>query len=90
MAQTLATSGYDLALLARHKNLLDATAQDCVVRARACSVVADLSRPSQLVGAVEQVVEAFGGLNVLVNCAGIHHRARAWTADEEGWDEVCQ
>jgi NAD(P)-dependent dehydrogenase (short-subunit alcohol dehydrogenase family) len=89
VAQTLATSGYDLALLARHKNLLDATAQDCVgAGARACSVVADLSRSSQLVGAVEQVVEAFGGLNVLVNCAGIHHRARAWTADEEDWDEV--
>jgi 3-hydroxybutyrate dehydrogenase len=49
---------------------------------------ADLSDPDQVGGLVRRAREAMGGLDVLVNNAGIQHTASIETFPQERWDAV--
>ncbi|MCA9541679.1 MAG: SDR family oxidoreductase [Myxococcales bacterium] len=49
---------------------------------------ADVSDPAQAVGAVEACIEAFGGIDVLVNNAGITADTLALTMKDEDWHQV--
>jgi 2-dehydro-3-deoxy-D-gluconate 5-dehydrogenase len=49
---------------------------------------ANLSERSERVGLAEKVVERFGRLDILVNCAGIQHRQPATEFDLARWDEI--
>jgi 2-dehydro-3-deoxy-D-gluconate 5-dehydrogenase len=49
---------------------------------------ADLADRSQRSGAIDRVVERFGRLDILVNCAGIQHRQPAMEFDLERWDAI--
>jgi 2-dehydro-3-deoxy-D-gluconate 5-dehydrogenase len=49
---------------------------------------ADLSDRAQRAGLVDRVVERFGRLDILVNCAGIQYRQPAMEFDLERWDTI--
>ena len=56
--------------------------------ARTLAVGADISDQSSVRAMAEEVVEGFGGVDILVNNAAIYPR-RAWTEiEEEEWDRV--
>ena len=48
----------------------------------------DLTKREQRQGLVAKVVERFGRLDILVNCAGIQHRRPAMDFEPEKWDEI--
>jgi 3-hydroxybutyrate dehydrogenase len=49
---------------------------------------ADMSKPAEIRDAVAKTVERFGGLNILVNNAGIQHVAPIDEFPEEKWDAI--
>lgn len=53
---------------------------------RAVAIVGDVSRAADCEGAVGSVVEAFGGLDILANVAGIIHRHTVVDFPEDAWD----
>jgi 3-oxoacyl-[acyl-carrier protein] reductase len=55
---------------------------------KAITVKADVSVSSEVTAMIGKVVEAFGGLNILVNNAGIARDALLLRLSEEGWDAV--
>ncbi len=52
------------------------------------SVLADVSRAGDMAQLTETVVSRFGGLDVLVNCAGVQRYGTVVDTPEETWDEV--
>ena len=66
-----------------------ATAQAIVAAGgRATFVQGDVTRPADCDAAVQRAVTEFGGLDVLVNNAGIIRRASVVDTTEEEWDRV--
>ncbi|ONI68663.1 oxidoreductase [Kribbella sp. ALI-6-A] len=88
-ALTLAAQGANVALVARRKDRLDELAER--IRAdggTALAIEADITDQLQATAAVEQTVETFGGLNTLVNNAGIMLLGPAESAPVEEWDRM--
>ncbi len=83
-ARAFAAAGANVALAARSRADLDALAAE--IGARALPLACDVSRFTQVEAAVAETVARFGGLDVLINNAGviapIAHMGRA---DPEGW-----
>ena len=52
------------------------------------AVKADVASFNDAQGMVDQVAEKFGGLNILVNNAGINRDGVIWKMTEEQWDQV--
>mgnify|MGYP001813127488 FL=1 len=70
-ARRFAQGGYAVAIAARRKDLLDAVAADIEqAGGRALSVPTDLSDPEQTSALVQDVLDRFGRVDVLVNNAG--------------------
>jgi NAD(P)-dependent dehydrogenase (short-subunit alcohol dehydrogenase family) len=89
MALALAHAGADVALAARSAQQLEQAAE--LVRAagrRSLSLPADVSRASEVRAMVQQTVEHFGQLDILVNAAGINLRQPADTFTEEDWERL--
>lgn len=88
----LAASGMSVAAVARDRKRLDAalTALDPRLRDRAVGVPADVSRDQDVAAAVAGVMERFGRIDVLVNCAGVSMNARRRLADttSEEWNRL--
>ena len=49
---------------------------------------ADVSRPAEVAELVRHTVQAFGGLDVLVNNAGVEHGSDFWDVTEAEYDQV--
>ncbi|HUZ78332.1 MAG TPA: SDR family NAD(P)-dependent oxidoreductase [Chloroflexota bacterium] len=71
VARALADEGVDVAILARTKATLQAAADELerATGRRILAVPADTSRDDSVREAAQQVVEAFGHIDILVNCA---------------------
>ena len=88
MALALAEAGADLALLQRNVELLDLK-EEIEALGRKCVIIpCDLNDSLQVKEAIPAVVEAFGKIDILVNCAGIQRRSPSVDFTEMEWDEV--
>jgi 2-deoxy-D-gluconate 3-dehydrogenase len=85
----LAEAGADVALVARTRADLERVAE--AIRAigrRALVVPCDVADVAAIPAAVRQVVDAYGQIDILVNCAGIQRRMTVLDATVEGWEQV--
>jgi 2-dehydro-3-deoxy-D-gluconate 5-dehydrogenase len=91
MALALADAGADVAIL--YNTTYSATQAEIVARGRRfLAIQCDLiqATPDQLAHVVHQVVETFGGIDVLVNNAGIIRRTQALDYSAQDWHDVLQ
>jgi NAD(P)-dependent dehydrogenase (short-subunit alcohol dehydrogenase family) len=85
-ALALAREGARVALVGRRKDRLEAVARE--IGTNALVVAADVSKKPDIDRMVEQTVSSFGGLNVLVNNAGVLHAGTVEQVTEQQWDET--
>jgi NAD(P)-dependent dehydrogenase (short-subunit alcohol dehydrogenase family) len=85
-ALALAHDGAKVALVGRRKALLEAVARE--IGDSALVLAADVSKKDEIAGVVEHTVAHFGGLDVLLNDAGVLHVGNAEQITEEQWDET--
>ena len=85
-ALALAHNGAKVALVGRRKTLLEQAAGE--IGDSALVIAADISKRDELASVVEHTVARFGGLNVLLNNAGVLHIGTAEQITEEQWDET--
>lgn len=89
IALELAACGYDLALVGR-----DSTALTTVVEAarekgvEAIPIVSDLAEEKAPADIVRQTVARFGGIDVLVNCAGLSQSGSFIDVTPQQWDRI--
>jgi len=77
VALALAQQGVDLALMGRNPDALDALAAKCrEAGVAAHTVVCDIAAVDTIEAGVNSAIEQLGGLNYLVNCAGISPRGK--------------
>lgn len=91
IATTLAAAGYDIMLNGFGKPdeisaLIEALRKDTGVRIEYNA--ADLSRPAQVQTLVQNTLATLGGIDVLVNNAGIQHVSPIETFAEESWHQI--
>lgn len=82
MAQVLAKAGYRVALLARRESKLREIVGGLAGEGHVI-VPCDLTQPKSIPPAMAAVAEAFGGLDLLVNNAGIGYRAKVEEIDAQ-------
>jgi NAD(P)-dependent dehydrogenase (short-subunit alcohol dehydrogenase family) len=81
--------GVRLGLVDRDPAGLEAVEREAVARGAACrSVTADLADATAPAAAVADIVDAYGGLDVLVSNAGASGRGTLLETDEAGWQRV--
>lgn len=90
VARLLAEHGYRVALLARRREALESVAGQL---ARGdhdghLTVVCDLTDPAAIRAALQEVGDAFGGLDLLVNNAGCGYRARVEELEASALERV--
>ena len=86
IAEKLAGQGYDLVLVARQKERLDAVAAALRGRVEACA--ADVSDSAQVDRVVAQALKTFGRIDVLVNAAGSAPSLVTHAVTNEQWRQV--
>jgi NAD(P)-dependent dehydrogenase (short-subunit alcohol dehydrogenase family) len=88
-ALALAREGCSVALLARDKQALAEVAERCrELGVRALALSCDVRDREALALAVERCAAELGGLNILINNAGVWHGGPAYDASAEGIDEM--
>jgi NADP-dependent 3-hydroxy acid dehydrogenase YdfG len=72
VAIALAQQGVELALVGRNKAALDTIAKTCnEAGARSFPLTCDITQADRIESTVNTAIEQLGGLNFLINCAGI-------------------
>ena len=89
IATELASLGYDLALVARDgdalADVIAALPEEC---GRAVAIPADLAQEESYGSVVEECVAQLGGLDLLVNCAGLSQAGPFEAVSPEEWDRI--
>ena len=89
IALGLAEAGADVALVARRRErLADAAGQIESLGRRALALPADLRDLDAAVATVDQVVEAWGGIDILVTAAGAQIRKPALEMTPDDWEHL--
>jgi NADP-dependent 3-hydroxy acid dehydrogenase YdfG len=90
-ARTIAAAGASVALAARRADRLDVlTAEIENDGGTALSVPMDVTEEGDIEEAIERTTEAFGGLDVLVNNAGVMLPAPVERADPDDWRRMVE
>jgi len=88
-ALALARDGYDLAISATRAQNLSATVTALdALGGRVLPLILDLGSRAGIERAMQEIVAAFGGLDLLVNNAGTNLRALAVDVTPAQWDEM--
>lgn len=86
-AREFAESGANVVLLARSSDAINALAEQ--IGPAALAIACDVSRYSDVAAAVEAAVAKFGGLDVVINNAGvIEPVSMLATSDPDSWDHA--
>ncbi len=89
IATELASLGFDLALVARDAAALAQTIADLPEECgKAVAIPADLSEETSYESVVAETVAALGGLDVLVNCAGLSQAGSFTEVTPEQWNRI--
>lgn len=89
MAEGLAEAGANLMLCARRAEWLDETVQEFRGRGfNVESMLCDVAKPAEVEAVVTATVQKFGGLDVLVNNAGVSWGAMPEDMPLEKWQQV--
>ncbi len=85
----LADAGADVIATARRKQQVDATASEVEARGRkTIRVASDVGDRASLDNLLAATLEAFGKVDILVNCAGMIKRTPTIDLDEAEWDNI--
>jgi NAD(P)-dependent dehydrogenase (short-subunit alcohol dehydrogenase family) len=88
-ALALARAGYDVAISAtRAQNLSETVTALDPLGGRVLPLILDLGSRASIERAVHEILDAFGGLDLLVNNAGTNLRARAIDVTPAQWDDM--
>ncbi len=90
IAKTLYTAGYDLVLAARRQERLKVLADSFEDPSRVLIFQTDLRDPSSIASLFTALREKWGGVDVLINNAGLGRFAPLTSGDEELWREMLE
>lgn len=85
-AIALAREGARVALVGRRKDRVEEVAHE--IGDRAFAITADISQTAAIAGLIEETVSRFGGLNFLLNNAGVLHVGNAEQITEDQWEQT--
>lgn len=85
VARWATARGHRVAVTARH---IDEDRIKAELGPQSLAVVADVTSPEDMRAAFDRVAQAWGGVDVLVNNAGLHRGGRADKLDLADWDAV--
>jgi NAD(P)-dependent dehydrogenase (short-subunit alcohol dehydrogenase family) len=89
LAIGLADAGADVVASSRRREQVDATAAEIEAKgSRTVRVASNVSDRASLEAVLEKTLEAFGKVDILVNCAGKIMRAPTLDFPENSWNEV--
>ena len=87
IAQELARTGANVTICGRRREPLEKTLEEIKkMGSKGLAIQVDVAKKSEVETLVNQTVETFGGLEILVNNAGVIVRAEAEVLLEEDWD----
>ena len=88
MAEGLMESGAEVAVIDISDRTVEVAREFCGRGFRCHGIQADLSRIDELDGVLSRVVDALGGLDIIVNGAGVQRRYRSEEFPTAEWDFV--
>jgi len=89
LARGLAEAGADVVPSSRRTDLVTATAHEIEsLGRRSLPVASDVTNRSSLDNLLQVVLEHFGKVDILVNCAGFNRRAPTLDFPESEWDQM--
>ena len=88
ISAALAREGVTSVLLGRSQNSLSEAADACAKQGTpGLPFTFDIAQIDSIEKVVSEATDALGGLNFLINCAGIYERAAAHEVDLDKWDK---
>jgi NAD(P)-dependent dehydrogenase (short-subunit alcohol dehydrogenase family) len=88
-AKLLAERGASIVLFGRRPDSVQSAVEEITAAGGTASgLAADISKAEEVKKVVEYTVETYGGVDILVNSAGIQRYGTVVDTDEETWDEV--